>query len=200
MGTTEPREAILTAALELFPRFGFKKTSVEEIATRARIGKGTIYLHFPSKEELFGAVVRRVWGKSLQELTIEVKNAATPEEKLAAYVKGRVNQFVKRASELQVPADMFFELRAAADPYLDAFEEAELQLLEGILIEGRDSRAFVIDEPGSLALALRTALRAVEVEVIDPKKGEPLRAAMDSLCLVLIRGLKIPNRIPANEA
>jgi AcrR family transcriptional regulator len=52
-----PQE-LLDAALELFVEKGFSATRSEEVAQRAGVSKGTLYLYFPSKEELFKAVVR----------------------------------------------------------------------------------------------------------------------------------------------
>src|SRR5215469_1860277 len=56
-GEVEAR--ILEAARHLFLEHGLAGTSMEEIATRARAGKPTIYARFPSKEALFTAVVMR---------------------------------------------------------------------------------------------------------------------------------------------
>lgn len=53
-----PQE-LLDAALELFVEKGFAATRSEEVAMRAGVSKGTLYLYFPSKEELFKAVVRQ---------------------------------------------------------------------------------------------------------------------------------------------
>jgi AcrR family transcriptional regulator len=52
-----PQE-LLDAALALFVEKGFAATRAEEVAARAGASKGTLYLYFPSKEELFKAVVR----------------------------------------------------------------------------------------------------------------------------------------------
>jgi AcrR family transcriptional regulator len=52
-----PQE-LLHAALELFVEKGFSATRSDEVAARAGVSKGTLYLYFPSKEELFKAVVR----------------------------------------------------------------------------------------------------------------------------------------------
>lgn len=52
-----PQE-LLDAALALFVEKGFAATRSEEVAARAGVSKGTLYLYFPSKEELFKAVVR----------------------------------------------------------------------------------------------------------------------------------------------
>lgn len=49
---------LLQAALELFVEKGFAATRSEEVAARAGVSKGTLYLYFPSKQELFKAVVR----------------------------------------------------------------------------------------------------------------------------------------------
>ena len=49
---------LLAAALDLFVEKGFAATRVEEVAHRAGVSKGTLFLSFPSKEELFKAVVR----------------------------------------------------------------------------------------------------------------------------------------------
>ena len=53
-----PQE-LLDAALELFVEKGFAATRAEEVAARAGVSKGTLYLYYPSKEELFKAVVRQ---------------------------------------------------------------------------------------------------------------------------------------------
>jgi AcrR family transcriptional regulator len=52
-----PQE-LLSAALELFVEKGFASTRLEDVAARAGVSKGTVYLYFASKEELFRAVIR----------------------------------------------------------------------------------------------------------------------------------------------
>src|SRR5262245_23794888 len=53
-------EEILDAALRVFARCGLHKTNLEEVAKEAGISKGTIYLYFKDKEELFVAAAHRV--------------------------------------------------------------------------------------------------------------------------------------------
>ena len=49
---------LISAALDLFVERGFSATRLEDVAARAGVSKGTLYLYFPSKEDLFKAVVR----------------------------------------------------------------------------------------------------------------------------------------------
>ena len=61
-----PQE-LLAAALELFIERGFSATRSEDVAARAGVSKGTLYLYYPSKEELLKAVVRENLGSLIAE-------------------------------------------------------------------------------------------------------------------------------------
>lgn len=54
----DKREVILTSALDLFRHYGYRRTSMEDIARAAAVAKGTLYLYFKSKDELFEAICR----------------------------------------------------------------------------------------------------------------------------------------------
>ena len=55
----ERPQELLDSALALFAHHGFAATRIEAVALRAGVSKGTLYLYYPSKEELFKAVVRQ---------------------------------------------------------------------------------------------------------------------------------------------
>jgi AcrR family transcriptional regulator len=63
---TRPQE-LLDAALALFVERGFAATRIEEVAQRAGVSKGTLYLYYPSKEDLFKAVVRQSLASPIAE-------------------------------------------------------------------------------------------------------------------------------------
>ena len=64
---------LLDAALDLFVEKGFAATRAEEVAARAGVSKGTLFLYFPSKEELFKAVVRENISGRFREWNDELK-------------------------------------------------------------------------------------------------------------------------------
>lgn len=61
-----PQE-LIDAALDLFVEKGFAATRSEEVAARAGVSKGTLYLYFPSKEELLKAVIREQVGDRIAQ-------------------------------------------------------------------------------------------------------------------------------------
>src|SRR5215813_1503454 len=56
----DTRELILDATEALLARYGYRKTTMDDIAREAGIGKGTTYLHFASKEDVFLATIDRI--------------------------------------------------------------------------------------------------------------------------------------------
>src|SRR5258708_30032353 len=61
------QEQVLSVALEVFGRYGFRKTSMDEVAGSADISRQGLYLYFASKEALFRAAVRHELDTALSE-------------------------------------------------------------------------------------------------------------------------------------
>lgn len=76
---------LLAAALELFVEKGYAGTRVEEVAQRAGVSKGTLFLYFPSKEELFKAVVRENISGRFTEWTAELETYEGSSAELLRY-------------------------------------------------------------------------------------------------------------------
>ncbi|EOD70322.1 TetR/AcrR family transcriptional regulator [Amycolatopsis vancoresmycina] len=64
----ERAERILDAAADLLLRAGYRRTTIEDVAERAVVGKGTVYLHWKNREELFLAVLLRESVRALEDL------------------------------------------------------------------------------------------------------------------------------------
>jgi AcrR family transcriptional regulator len=67
------RDAILAAALDEFSAQGFAATRLDDVARRAGVAKGTIYLHFRDKEALFQELIRSVLGPFVGTLEVALK-------------------------------------------------------------------------------------------------------------------------------
>ena len=76
---------LLDAALDLFVEKGYAATRSEEVAARAGVSKGTLFLYFPSKEELFKAVVRENLSGRFAEWTEEFASFQGPTPDMVRY-------------------------------------------------------------------------------------------------------------------
>ena len=70
-------DRILDAAAELMPRWGYNKTTIDDIARLAGVAKGTIYLHWKTREDLFLALMRREYVRLVED--IQQRIASDPE-------------------------------------------------------------------------------------------------------------------------
>jgi AcrR family transcriptional regulator len=80
------KESIIRAAKELFRKYGYHKTSVNEIAKKARIAKATIYKYFDSKEQVLDAILMDYLAVNLNEIISNKVTFENEEEHLKALV------------------------------------------------------------------------------------------------------------------
>lgn len=80
------KETVKKSARELFRKYGYHKTSVNEIAKKARIAKATIYKYFESKEQVLDSIVMDYLELNLKEILSKKVNHASEEEHLKALV------------------------------------------------------------------------------------------------------------------
>jgi AcrR family transcriptional regulator len=76
------REQLMAAARELFSRKGYRETTTEEIARRARVTKGALYHHFRSKEDIMVSLVNRLLDRHLEGLGKVLVDGVAPADVL----------------------------------------------------------------------------------------------------------------------
>jgi AcrR family transcriptional regulator len=87
----QKRKDIVDVATRLFATRPFHEVRLDDIAAKAKIGKGTIYIYFKSKEDLYEKVVREGFGTLLQRLKDRVAEPQTPSDALRQVVGELVN-------------------------------------------------------------------------------------------------------------
>src|SRR5690349_20267136 len=103
-GADARRVALLEAAFGVFARYGYRKTSMDEVARAAQISRQGLYLHFANKEDLFRAMLKQAIDTSLAAaLRALSTEAALPERVLGAFdewIGRHVGRFGADASDL----------------------------------------------------------------------------------------------------
>lgn len=142
------RSAIIEAALEAFTQQGFTATKLDEVAERAGIGKGTIYLYFDSKENLFEEVVREKLFPIRDAAEAYVANfTGTASELLSAHL----GNFYKAMNDPKIPLLMSMIMgEGQRFPTISAFFYNEViskshRMMGSIIRKGIDSGEFRAD-------------------------------------------------------
>ena len=136
---------LLAAALDLFVEKGFAATRAEEVAARAGVSKGTLFLYYKSKEELFKAVVRESIGGHYQAWNAEI---ASFDGDTAAMLRYGMRAWWTRVGETKASGITKLMMSEAQNfPELAAFYEQEViapgrDLIRRILQRGVDRGEF----------------------------------------------------------
>lgn len=146
-----PQE-LLDAALELFVEKGFAATRSEEVAARAGVSKGTLYLYYPSKEELLKAVIRANLSREIAEAEDIVRNFEGPTAELLSYL---MDEWWRRIGETRASGIcklIISEVRNFPDIaqfYLDEVVLPAERMIGGVVrrgIERGEFRAVPVDD------------------------------------------------------
>lgn len=92
-GPPDPRSRVLRAAEDRFRRFGYRRTSVDVIADTAEVGKGSVYLHFESKADLYLAVVDLCTARFVEAASRAMAEATSAPGRLRALVVAAAHHY-----------------------------------------------------------------------------------------------------------
>ncbi|TMR09126.1 TetR/AcrR family transcriptional regulator [Nonomuraea turkmeniaca] len=92
----ERAHRILDAAAELILRWGYDKTTIDDVAKRSGVAKGTIYLHWKTRDDLFAALLRRERVRMLED--IRASEPATVSELFGRFVAVMLRRPLLRAT------------------------------------------------------------------------------------------------------
>jgi len=183
------RETILQIAQEIFSKYGYKKTTLDDIANAVRKGKSSLYYYFNSKEDLFQAVIEKEVEILKQALEKVVFRSMDPEEKLREYMIAKLTTFRGLANLYNV-----MENDVTAIGFIDEIKERnakdEFRMIKRILIEGVRRDKFQIDDLNLTAVGITTAMKGLEMPLAaGSHHGMDIEMSVDNFVRILCYGI-----------
>ena len=165
------RDAILDAADRRLARYGYKKMTVDELAADAGIGKGTIYLHFRSKEEVVLSHVDRIVERMLIGLEAIADRDLPAPKRLAAMLVHRVLfRFDAVQHYTESLNDVFGDVRPGLLQRRAAHFEGEATVLLRVLNDGRKASEFDFRSANEMARAMIEATNSLLPYSLSPQE------------------------------
>lgn len=184
------KERILETATDIFSRFGIKKSTMDEIAQKVRMGKSTLYHYFKSKEEIFLEVVKRESDTLKENLKKEVEKAITPQNKFRAYAKARMKYLKELINYYNTLTDAYLEIYPFTKDIQRDFENFELNSLSTIFIEGIKKDVFNIPNPKLAARMVMIAFKGFEYLYFIKEQPTELEGELDNLIDMFFKGIE----------
>lgn len=162
---TEFRTAeILAAAHRVFADKGFHEATIDEVARAANVAKGTVYLYYRSKRELYRAALKRGILEMLEKTSMSVEAADSTEKKILAFIETKVRYFDENRDFFKIYYSEFGNcLTHPAEMYED-FTNLYLQqshMLEAVLERSLKRKEIRCTRPDVAALAIADLTRGL---------------------------------------
>jgi AcrR family transcriptional regulator len=194
----DTRVRILKAAREIFFRDGFADTNLDEVATRAEVGKGTLYRHFDSKVELYAAVLAANGAAFDQAMCAAVADGESALARLRS-----IGRFYKRYWSERPDYFFIFDVLHLQDvighlsPALHAevreIWERPLRRLEQVIADGVRTGELRKCDPWVMANVIWRSGNSAVAALVSPRRTRVIdccpEALYDNLLDVLLQGL-----------
>jgi len=189
-GKDEVREQLIQAARQVFVRFGYKKTALDDIARESRKGKSTIYYYFKSKDEIFKAVIDAEAEIRAKTIDGQISMLEDPQLKLKTYIYVRMLTLKKVGNYYEAIKNDLLDNLYFVNSFRSNHFDAEINLIKDLLLEGIEKGVYTIQNPELTAKTIVTLLQGFEVPLILKNlSDEELQKSVDEMLNILFFGI-----------
>jgi AcrR family transcriptional regulator len=183
------RDNIIAAASLAFSKYGYKKTTLDDIAGFTNVSKTGLYYYFKNKEEVFNEVIKKEAKRLQQILTEAVNQESRPIDKIFAYFRERMI-FLAQISNYY--SALHFDLSEHLNTIKNnrqEFDQIELEILLEILEDGIKKGDFSIDDTQATAETLLLVLISLEIPLFGSKDIQNYEETLDRLMNLCLYGI-----------
>lgn len=176
----EPQDRILDAAARVFRRHGFRRSSIEQAAEEAGLTRQALYHHFSSKEDLFRAVITRLYERALAAETAAAEAAEHAGQGLAeilvAQISARLRQLVSSLEGSPHMEELFSEHLAQTPDLYRTYASRYAEQVATTLARVCRRQALTLDK----GMTSRALARLIEMAVHGTKSAYPSMLPADA--------------------
>ncbi|MBN1445823.1 MAG: TetR/AcrR family transcriptional regulator [Candidatus Omnitrophica bacterium] len=183
------RDKIIKSAQELFARYGYKKTTMDDIAGASGKVKSAVYYYFKNKEEVLGAVANLEIEKGIEKLVKAVNSEKSAEGKIAAYIRARIYAKQSIASFYRFLPEEYFEQYEFISKIRIELDKRERAVISGILKKGIKEEAFGVKDVALTTRTILNILKGLEHYYFKKRNNKKLQEEIDSIIGVFLLGL-----------
>lgn len=183
------KDAILKAAQEIFSKYGYKKTTLDDIARYIGKGKSALYYYYKNKEQIFEAVLAFEVTQLRDELFNELDAAKDPQDKLRRYILKRMELYHNLVNYYGAIQQEYLENLSVIERIRKQYDDQELEMISDIIKEGVARGIFVSKNITLTAGAIIMAMKGFEYSFSKEKDLKKLGNDIGQLLDILFYGI-----------
>jgi len=190
MNNKDVRNSIIESATTFFSKFGFQKTTMDEIAKNLHKAKGVLYYYFKSKEELYSEVLRKELDEVRLELSKIINSDTSSLKKMESYFLMRF-KLLNRATHYHetLRADFFEKYHFVTD-VRDDFMDFERKQLSFIINKGKDEGYLQISDINRTVNTILMIINGIELPLFLQNKYEEYEETFNELSTIIVEGIR----------
>jgi AcrR family transcriptional regulator len=184
------RAAVLDAALRVFGQYGYRRTSMDDIAREAGIAKGTIYLSFASKDEVFRALSQSLSERMLADAEAARNHPGTTSDKLAAMTAAWFGAYAETIRHSPHAAELMDAKHQLSADLVSRAASQYKRLVRDVLADAAAAGELDL-EPAGLTADTAAELLIASARGLQSSAASPAayRRYLNSLVQVMVGGL-----------
>jgi TetR/AcrR family transcriptional regulator len=190
--------AIVQAARDRFAHYGYSKVTMEEIASDVELGKASLYYYFPTKEDLFKAVISLEQAELLSDIEKLLQKPASSSDKLREYVKFRMQFFRDLINLGTLSVHSYMDNKSVFKKLFVDFEKTELELINQIIDEGIRNNEFLKFRDEDTPVVFLHILQGLRCRILrnargrelDKKTRDSLQQEMQTATEIFLKGIQ----------
>lgn len=190
MAEIDVKRIIVESATIFFSKYGFSKTTMDEIAKHIHKAKGALYYYFKNKEELFNEVLKQELNTVKNELSKIVSYDKDSLITLKEYMLARLKLLHKSVNYHETLKADFFEEYHFVKDVRDDFDEFERAQLTIILEKGNNEGLIVIKNIKSTIDIIMMVVNSVEIPLFLQNRYTEFENSIDELASMIVDSLK----------
>jgi AcrR family transcriptional regulator len=190
MQETDVKNLIVESATKYFSKFGFYKTTMDEIAKHIHKAKGVLYYYFKSKELLFNEVLKQELGTVKAELSKIVNSDKDSLFILKDYMLTRLRLLHKAVNYHETLKADFFDKYHFVKDVRDDFVEFERTQLTSILKKGKKEGYLDVKNINSTVNILMMVVNGIEIPLFLQDRYTEFETTIDELATMIVHSLK----------
>ncbi len=182
----ERRKRIVELSKRVFAKYGFRKTTMEDISREIGFTAAAIYYYFESKEELFKTCISDEIGKIIEKIEMEIQNLDNPVEKIKRIIETKVNGTRELIRILNINDEILGELKSEIERLgMKEFVARESKIIENVIKEGIDKEIFRQVDTRRVAFLIHIIAKELS------SSGGIKRKDIDEIVEIILKGIQV---------
>lgn len=181
---------IKQAARELFFRFGFSKTSMDDIARQSGLAKPSLYYYYPNKEAIFDDVVLEEAQSFMDEIQRQLPPDAPADQKLMLFFRGIYERLKIYAHEMAEVPDVMCEHSPHGRPVIKKINKLFLDRLRPLLASGKAEGIFQFENLETTVQTLGFMTQFLNLEWMQRIPEANQAESIETMLQILLNGLR----------